>query len=62
MLCMVEYVVENLPKVKLDSVYNKIQVHHTCIYYGGVCTIYVVLLTSLALVVVCVSKINFDMG
>jgi len=41
MFCMVEYIVETLPKVMLDNVCNEIQVHHTCIYCGGVCSIYV---------------------
>jgi hypothetical protein len=56
------YIVETLPKVKLDNICNEMQVHHTCIYCGGVCSIYIlVLLTSLALVVLCVSRIGFDM-
>ena len=41
MLCMVEYIVETLPKVKLDNVCSEIQVHHTCIYCERVCSIYV---------------------
>ena len=36
MFCMVEYIVETLPKVMLDNVCNEVLVHHTCIYYGGV--------------------------
>ena len=64
MFCMVEYIVETLPKVMLDNVCNEIQVHHTCIYcvWGGVALYMLVLLTSLALVVVYGSTISFDMG
>jgi hypothetical protein len=35
------YIVENLPKVRLDSICNEMQVHHMCIYCGEVCSIYV---------------------
>lgn len=46
------YIVETIPKVYSWQCMQWIHVHHTCIHCGGVCSIYVGSLTSLALVVV----------
>ena len=62
MSCMVEYIVETLPKLNLDNVCNEIQVHHTCIHCGGVCSIYVGSTHISCISCSCVSRTGFDMG
>ena len=53
--CLVLYIVETPPPVMVDNICNEFMFIHTCIDCGGVCTIYVVGLTSHTFVVFNVS-------
>ena len=52
MLCMVEYIVETLPKLNLDNVCNEFMFITRAYIVGEFALYMLVLLTSLALVVV----------
>ena len=56
--CLVLYIVETPPPVMVDNICNEFMFIHTCIDCGGVCTIYVVGLTSHTFVVFDVSTIG----
>jgi hypothetical protein len=58
---MVEYIVETLPKVKLDNVCMKFK-FITRAYIVGEALYMFVLHKLLAFVVACVCRIGFDMG
>ena len=62
MPCMVEYIVETLPKLNLDNVCNEFMFITRAYIVGEFALYMLVLLTSLALVIVYVSTIGFDMG
>ena len=53
--CLALYIVETPPPVIVDNICNEFMFIHTCIDCGGVCTIYVVGLTSHTFVVFNVS-------
>ena len=53
--CLVLYIVETPPSVMVDNICNEFMFIHTCINYGGVCSIYVDGLTSHTFVVFDVS-------
>ena len=53
--CLVLYIVETPPPVMVGNICNEFMFIHTCIDYGGVCSIYVVGPTSHTFVVFDVS-------
>ena len=52
MFCMVDYILETLPKLNLDNVYNEFMLITRAYIVGKFALNMLVLLTSLALVVV----------